>query len=305
MSAVAGVPAGTGSTAGLRRRSVARRRIIDKAVTWSAWMAAAFGVFIMGWIVFTVVVRGIGAIDLAFFTQGPPAGADSGGGLGPCILGTFVITAVAALMGIPVGFFGAIYLSEFGRTGRVATSIRTITNVVLGVPSIIAGLFAYAILVKTLHHYSGFSASVALAFIMLPVMTRAAEDVLNLVPNELRESALAMGAPRWKATLGVVVRAARAGLITSTILAVVRVAGETAPLIFTALSSPYWLTGLFGSSGFFGGPTANLTKTIYDMSTSPYAHQQQLAWGGALLIIVVILGANVAARLIFQRGKNA
>jgi phosphate transport system permease protein len=285
-------------------RSVARRRLVNTAVTTSAWLAAAIGIFVMGWIVVTVVVRGIGAWNLAFFTQLPPTGTDTGGGLANCIIGTLVITFGAAVVGLPLGFFGAIYLSEFGRAGRVATGIRAVTNIVLGVPSIIAGMFAYAILVLPSHHFSGFSASVALAFIMLPVMTRTAEDVLNLVPNELRESALAMGAPRWKATLGVVVKAARAGLITGAILAVVRVAGETAPLLFTALSSQYWLSGLFGSSGYFGGPTANLTKTIFDFSQQPYPHLIQLAWGGALLIIVAVLGVNVVTRLLFQRGKE-
>jgi phosphate transport system permease protein len=285
-------------------RSVARRRLVNSAVTTSAWLAAAIGIFVMGWIVVTVVVRGIGAWNLAFFTQLPPTGTDTGGGLANCIIGTLVITFGAAVVGLPLGFFGAIYLSEFGRAGRVATGIRAVTNIVLGVPSIIAGMFAYAILVLPSHHFSGFSASVALAFIMLPVMTRTAEDVLNLVPNELRESALAMGAPRWKATLGVVVKAARAGLITGAILAVVRVAGETAPLLFTALSSQYWLSGLFGSSGYFGGPTANLTKTIFDFSQQPYPHLIQLAWGGALLIIVAVLGVNVVTRLLFQRGKE-
>ena len=285
-------------------RSVARRRLVNTAVTTSAWLAAAIGIFVMGWIVVTVVVRGIGAWNLAFFTQLPPTGTDTGGGLANCIIGTLVITFGAAVVGLPLGFFGAIYLSEFGRAGRVATGIRAVTNIVLGVPSIIAGMFAYAILVLPSHHFSGFSASVALAFIMLPVMTRTAEDVLNLVPNELRESALAMGAPRWKATLGVVVKAARAGLITGAILAVVRVAGETAPLLFTALSSQYWLSGLFGSSGYFGGPTANLTKTIYDFAQQPYPHLIQLAWGGALLIIVAVLGVNIVTRLLFQRGKE-
>jgi phosphate transport system permease protein len=283
---------------------VARRRLVNTAITTSAWIAAAIGIFVMGWIVVTVVVRGIGAWNLAFFTQLPPTGTDTGGGLANCIIGTLVITFGAAVVGLPLGFFGAIYLSEFGRAGRVATGIRAVTNIVLGVPSIIAGMFAYAILVLPSHHFSGFSASVALAFIMLPVMTRTAEDVLNLVPNELRESALAMGAPRWKATLGVVVKAARAGLITGAILAVVRVAGETAPLLFTALSSQYWLSGLFGSSGYFGGPTANLTKTIFDFSQQPYPHLIQLAWGGALLIIVAVLGVNIVTRLLFQRGKE-
>jgi phosphate transport system permease protein len=297
------------STMGLARppmpqRSVARRRLVNTLVTTAAWIAAAIGVFVMGWIVVTVVARGIGAWNAAFFTQLPPTGTETGGGLANCIIGTLVITAGAALVGLPLGFFGAIYLSEFGRAGRVATGIRAVTNIVLGVPSIIAGMFAYALLVLPSHHYSGFSASVALAFIMLPVMTRTAEDVLNLVPNELRESALAMGAPRWKATMGVVVKAARGGLITGAILAVVRVAGETAPLLFTALTSQYWMGGLFGPSGYFGGPTPNLTKTIFDFSQDPSPHLQQLAWGGALLIIVAILGVNVVTRLLFQRGKE-
>ena len=290
---------------GTRRRSVARRRAVDRAVRVAAWLAALFGIFIMCWIVVTVVVRGIGAINWDFFTRPTPQDPmQSGGGLANAIVGTIAITLGAALIGIPVGFFGAVYLAEFGRNGRVATVVRTITNVVLGVPSIIAGMFVYAILVKPLHRYSGFAGSVALAFIMLPVMTRTAEDVLNLVPNELRESSLALGAPRWKATMGVIVRAARPGLVTGAILAVVRVSGETAPLLFTALSSPYWLTGLFGPAGYFGGPTANLTKTIYDYATSPYQNWQNLAWGGALLIIVAVLGMNVATRLVFQRGKE-
>jgi phosphate transport system permease protein len=282
-------------------RSVARRKLVNTAITTGAWIAAAIGIFVMGWIVVTVVARGIGAWNVAFFTQLPPAATDTGGGLANCIVGTLVITFGAAIVGLPLGFFGAIYLSEFGRAGRVATGIRAVTNIVLGVPSIIAGMFAYALLVLPRHHFSGFSASVALAFIMLPVMTRTAEDILNLVPNELRESALAMGAPRWKATLGVVVKAARGGLITGAILAVVRVAGETAPLLFTALSSQYWMGGL---KGYFGGPTPNLTKTIFDLSQQPYSHLVQLAWGGALLIIVAVLGFNVVTRLLFQRGKE-
>lgn len=219
-------------------------------------------------------------------------------------MGTLILTGVAALIAIPTGFLGGVYLSEFGRNGRIATGIRMIANVVMGVPSIIVGVFVFALLVQPLQHYSGFAGSVALAFIMLPVMARTTEDMLNLVPNELRESGLAMGAPRWKVTLGVVCRAARGGLITGATLAIVRVAGETAPLLFTALSSPYWIDGLFGPSGFFGGPVANLTKTIYDFSGSPYPHWQELAWGGALLIIVMVLGMNLLMRFLFQRSKR-
>lgn len=288
-----------------RHRSNAGRRATDRVVKGLAWIGASLGLAVMVFIVWQVVVRGIHVWSVAFFTQPTPQDVTSTtGGFANAILGTLVITGVAALMAIPVGFLGGVYLAEYGRDGRVATSIRMIANVVMGVPSIIVGVFAFAILVRPLGHYSGFAGSVALAFIMLPVMTRTTEDILNLVPNELRESGLAIGAPRWKVTLGVVCKAATGGLITGASLAIVRVAGETAPLLFTALSSPYWMTGLTGSGGFFGGPVANLTKTIYDFSASPYTHWQDLAWGGALLIIVTVLGLNVLVRLIFRRGKE-
>jgi phosphate transport system permease protein len=259
----------------------------------------------MFFIVWEVVVRGVAALDWAFFTQATPQDVTStAGGFANAMVGTLVITGVAALIAIPMGFLGGVYLAEFGRNGRVATAVRMIANVVMGVPSIIVGVFAFATIVKPVFHYSGFAGSVALAFIMLPVMARTTEDILNLVPNELRESGLAMGAARWKVTLGVVCKAARGGLITGATLAIVRVAGETAPLLFTALSSPYWMTGLFGPGGFFGGPVANLTKTIYDFSGSPYPQWQELAWGGALVIIIAVLGMNISIRLIFQRGKQ-
>jgi phosphate transport system permease protein len=301
----AGAPASQFSAAPLRHRSVRRRKATDVTVKGLSWIGASFGIAVMAFIIYEVVRRGAAAWSWAFFTQPTPQDVTStAGGFANAIIGTIVITAAAALIAIPTGFLGGVYLAEFGRNGRVATAIRMIANVVMGVPSIIVGVFAFAILVKPLQHYSGFAGSVALAFIMLPVMARTTEDILNLVPNELRESGLAMGAPRWRVTLGVVCKAARGGLITGATLAVVRVAGETAPLLFTALSSPYWMTGLFGPGGFFGGPVANLTKTIYDFSGSPYPHWQTLAWGGALLIIVAVLGMNILVRLLFQRGKQ-
>jgi phosphate transport system permease protein len=288
-----------------RRRSIARRKATDLVIKGFSWIGASFGIAVMAFIVWEVVVRGAGALDWAFFTQPTPQDVTSdAGGFANAIVGTLVITGVAALIAIPMGFLGGVYLAEFGRNGRVATAVRMIANVVMGVPSIIVGVFAFATIVKPVFHYSGFAGSVALAFIMLPVMARTTEDILNLVPNELRESGLAMGAPRWRVTLGVVCRAARGGLITGATLAVVRVAGETAPLLFTALSSPYWMTGLFGPGGFFGGPVANLTKTIYDFSGSPYPQWQELAWGGALVIIIAVLGMNILVRLIFQRGRQ-
>jgi phosphate transport system permease protein len=294
------------STAGLRRRSVGRRKAADLVIKVFSWIAAWFGIGVMGFILYEVFIRGISAINWDFFTKTTPMDATqtSGGGLANAIVGTLIITGVAALMAIPTGFLGGIYLAEFGRNGRVATMVRMVANVIMGVPSIIVGVFAFGIIVKPVGHYSGFAGSVALAFIMLPVMARTTEDILNLVPNELRESGLAMGAPRWKVTLGVVCKAARSGLITGGSLAVVRVAGETAPLLFTALSSPYWLTGLFGSGGFFGGPVANMTMTMWQFSNTPYDYLHTLMWGGALVVIVAVLGMNILVRLVFQRGKE-
>jgi len=302
-AAFGGAPA-TAPLAALRPRSHARRKAVDGLVKASAWVAASFGIAVMLLIVYEVVRRGAAAIDWGFFTQAPPVVGEQGGGLGNAIVGTLVITTVAALIALPMGFFGGVWLAEFGRNGRLATLVRMVANVNMGIPSIVVGVFVFAVLVRPLQHYSGMAGSVALAFIMLPVMACTTEDILNLVPNELRESALAMGVPRWRVTMGVIIRAARSGLITGAVLATVRVAGETAPLLFTALSSPYWLNGLFGSEGFFGGPTANLTKSIYDFSGMPYERMQELAWGGALVIIVAVLGLNIVMRLIFQRGKE-
>jgi phosphate transport system permease protein len=285
-------------------RSHARRKAIDVFIKGFAWVAATFGIAVMVLIVYEVVRRGASAIDWAFFTELPPVVGEDGGGLGNAMLGTLVITTVAAAIAIPVGFLGGVWLAEFGRNGRIATGVRMVANVNMGIPSIVVGVFVFALLVKPLQHYSGVAGSIALAFIMLPVMARTTEDMLNLVPNELRESALAMGVPRWRVTMGVIIRAARSGLITGAVLATVRVAGETAPLLFTALSSPYWLDGLFGPEGFFGGPTANLTKTVYDFSGMPYERMQELAWGGALVIIAAVLTLNIVMRLIFQRGKE-
>ncbi len=297
--------AGRAPEGAVRTRSINGRKAADIVVKAFSWVGALLGILAMAFIVYEVVTRGLASWDVAFFTQATPQDPTSAvGGFANAIVGTLALTGAAALIALPIGFLGGVYLSEFGRDGRFATGVRMVANVVMGVPSIIVGVFAFAILVKPLQHYSGFAGAVALAFIMLPVMARTTEDILNLVPNELRESGLAMGAPRWKVTLGVICKAARGGLITGATLAVVRVAGETAPLLFTALSSPYWLSGLFGQSGFFGGPVANLTKTIYDFSASPYPQWQELAWGGALLIIVAVLGMNLLVRFLFQRGHE-
>ena len=281
-----------------RPRPARGRKTADVVLKVVAWVAASIGIVLLALILYTVVARGLSAWSLSFFTQPTPADPmRKGGGVANAVLGTLMITGFAAGLGIPAGFLAGVYLAEIGRTNRWATTVRLVANVLVGVPSIIIGIFAYALLVKPLGHFSGYAGGFALGVIMLPVMARTAEDILNLVPNELRESALALGAPRWRATFGVVVRAARSGLVTGALLALVRVSGETAPLLFTALNSPFWTKNL-------GGPTPNLTVTIFNFALSPFKNWQEIAWGAALLIIVAVLGLNIVARLLFERGKE-
>jgi phosphate transport system permease protein len=281
----------------LPRKGVRGRRIIDRVVMGFAWIAALLGIGMMTWVIVMCIQRGIEAWNLDFFTQLPKPAGEEGGGIANAIVGTIVMTAMAACMGVPLGFFAGVYLSEFGRHGRIAHAMRLVINVMMGVPSIIVGLFVYEVLVLTMGNYSGYAGAVALAIIMLPVMARATDDILSLVPNELRESSLAVGSPRWRATLGVVCRAARNGLLTGAILAVVRVGGETAPLLFTSLNSAFWTISP-------DQPYANLTVTIYQYASSPYPDLVEKAWGAALLVIVGVLGANVIVRLIAQRGAR-
>lgn len=285
-----------GTLATARPRPVRHRRLLDRFVKTVAWVAALTGIGVMGWIIVTVAQRGIRAWSWDFFTRLPTAVGESGGGVANAIVGTLIMTLLATAMGVPAGFFAGVYLAEFGRKGRFAGAIRLVTNVMMGIPSIIVGLFAYMILVAPLQHFSGYAGAVALAIIMLPVMARTTDEILTLVPNELREAALAAGAPRWKATLGVVVRAARSGLLTGAILAVVRVSGETAPLLFTALNSQFWTIDP-------GQPMANLTVSIYQSANTPFPDLVEKAWGASLLIIIGVLGANLLVRLIAARRK--
>lgn len=219
------------------------------------------------------------------------------GGVANAILGTFLITILAAALGVPTGLFAGVYLSEFGKYTRLGSLVRFSVNVMMGVPSIIVGLFVYTILVLPFGHFSGYAGAVALAIIMMPVASRTTEDMLNLVPNALRESALALGAPRWRTTLGIVFRAAKTGLITGVLLAVARISGETAPLLFTAMGSQYWPRSL-------NEPTANLTMTIFNYAMSPYADWQEKAWGASLLIMTGVLILTIVARILVKEAKR-
>lgn len=282
----------------MRGRSIRVRRGSDLAIRCLASLAALVGIAFLGWILSVVLARGIGAIDWQFFTELPAPPGIEAGGLANAILGTLMMTAMAMAIGVPIGLLAGVFLSEFGRDSRFAEWVRFGSNILMGIPSIIIGVFVYIILVVPMRGFSGLAGAVSLGIIMLPVVTRTTEDMLNLVPNTLRESALALGAPRWKVTLGVVFRAAQAGLITGILLSVARVSGETAPLLFTALNSPYWPQSL-------SEPTANLTVTIFNYAMSPYPDWQAKAWGASFLITAGVLGATVLTRsLLWFRSRK-
>jgi phosphate transport system permease protein len=277
----------------MKPRPSTGRRLVNRLVSLWAVVSALLGIGALVWILSGVIIRGLGALNLSFFTQLPTPPGLSGGGLANAILGTVAMTVAATLVSVPIGLLAGIYLAEFGQESRVADNSRFSANVLMGMPSIIIGMFAYTLVVLPLGHFSGYAGVVALAILMIPVITRTTEDMLRLVPNTLRESALALGAPRWKVTLSVVFRAAKAGLMTGILLAVARVSGETAPLLFTALNSPYWFKSL-------SGPTPNLTVTIFNYAVSPYDDWQRMAWGASLLITAGVLAFTLMARFVLR-----
>ena len=273
----------------MKHRSLYTRRGTDMAVTAISSLAALFGIAMLSWILGTVMLKGYSAINWEFFTELPAPPGMPGGGLANAIVGTLLITLMAVLIGVPIGLAAGVWLAEFGQQSKTAEAIRFAANLLMGTPSIIVGVFVYVVMVMTTGNFSGTAGAVSLAIIMLPVVARTAEDMLALVPSALREAALALGVPRWKATLGIIFRAASTGLLTGTLLAIARVSGETAPLLFTALNSPFWPES-------FNEPTANLTVTIFNYAMSPYDDWQTLAWGASLLIAASVLGTTVMTR---------
>ena len=271
----------------------AARRCINIAALVSSGLAAAIGLTFLVWILAEVLVRGAAAINWDFFTRLPVPPGESGGGLANAMLGTVIITGLATMLGVPIGVLAGTYLAEFGH-GRLAAVIRFLANIFVSAPSIVIGVFVYAILVVPLGGFTGLAGGISLAIIMLPVVTRTTEEMLRLVPHTLREAALALGAPYWHMVWQVAYRSARAGMLTGIILAVARVSGETAPLLFTALNSPYWTTGLFE-------PMANLTVTIFNYAMSPYDEWQVMAWGASFLIAFSVLALNIVARVLVHR----
>jgi len=272
-----------------------RRRYINFISLTLSVCAMIFGLFWLAWILFTLLKNGIGGLGIHLFTEmTPPPGSD--GGLLNAIFGSFMMSAMATLVGTPIGILAATYLSEYGRTGWLATATRFINDILLSAPSIIIGLFIYAIYVARVGHFSGWAGAFALSLIVIPVVVRTTEDMLKLVSNRLREAAAALGAPRWKVIVFVVYRAARAGMLTGVLLALARISGETAPLLFTALNNQFWNINL-------NAPMANLPVVIFQFAMSPYRDWHDLAWAGALLITSGVLGLNILARILLRQKR--
>jgi phosphate transport system permease protein len=266
----------------------ARRRGTNVVILALSLAATCVGLAVLALILGTLLVNGIPALSLDVFTRTtPPPGSQ--GGLLNAIFGSVVMTAAATLAGTPVGVLTGTYLAEFGRHSRIAPVVRFINDILLSAPSIIIGLFVYQAMVVPMGHFSGWAGAASLAIIVVPVVVRTTEDMLALVPNSLREAAAALGAPQWKVVVMVTYRAALQGMLTGVMLAVARIAGETAPLLFTALNNQFW-------SADMNAPMANLPVVIFQFALSPYEDWQSLAWAGALLITIAILCLNILAR---------
>lgn len=270
-----------------------RRLMINRIGISLSMLAMSFGLAALMWILWTLVYKGFSALSWDFFTQDTPAPGSEGGGLRNAMVGSGLILLFTTLVSTPVGILAGIYLAEFGKVSKFASVTRFVTDVMLSAPSIVVGLFVYALFVATMGGFSGWAGSVALSLIAIPVVVRTTENMLKLVPTSLREAAFAMGAPRWKVSLTVSLRAVKSGVVTGVLLAIARVTGETAPLLFTALNNQFFSTDM-------SSPMGNLPVVIYQFALSPYDNWVNLAWGGALLIGLVVLGVNVGARIIFR-----
>ncbi len=260
-------------------------------------LAMVIGVSFLLWILAVLVINGLGAVDMAMFTHTTPAPGSEGGGLMNPIIGSLLMVSVATLISTPVGIFAGIYLAEYGEESRFAQLTRFVTDIMLSAPSIVIGLFVYAFYVANVHHFSGWAGSIAITLIAVPVVVRTTDNMLRLVPNSLREAAFALGAPRWKVATLVRLRAVKAGVVTGILLAVARISGETAPLLFTALNNQFFNSDM-------NAPMANLPVVIFQFAMSPYDNWRELAWGGALLITFSVLGLNILSRLLVKVGKN-
>jgi phosphate transport system permease protein len=272
-----------------------RRRTVNLAALTLSLVTMLLGLSVLIWILWSLAARGFQGLNLAVFTRSTPPPGDKGGLLN-AIVGSLMMAGTAILIGAPVGVLAGTYLSEYGQSSWVAATVRFINDILLSAPSIIIGLFVYEVAVVRMGHFSGWAGAFALALIAIPVVVRTTENMLSLVPARLREAAAALGAPRWKVIVAIAYRAARPGILTGILLAIARISGETAPLLFTSLNNQFW--------GRMGTPLANLPVVIFQFAMSPYEDWQHLAWAGSLLITLGVLALNIAARIVFRKKKG-
>ncbi|MGQ4272906.1 phosphate ABC transporter permease PstA [Terrihabitans sp. B22-R8] len=275
----------------------ARRRLTNTIYMTLSILAAAIG---LGWLVLilgALLWNGFAGLNVAVFTEITPPPPGNGGGLLNAIVGSLIMTTIAVLVGTPIGILAGTYMAEYGRYSKLTVVVRFINDILLSAPSIVIGLFIYELMVARMGHFSAIAGATALAVIVIPVVVRTTEDMLLLVPNQLREASSALGAPRWFVIRKVAYKAASAGMVTGILLAVARVSGETAPLLFTALSNQFWSVNL-------NAPMASLPATIFNFALSPYEGWQQLAWTGALLITFAVLALSVGARMLTSRSGS-
>ncbi|MCX7198569.1 MAG: phosphate ABC transporter permease PstA [Proteobacteria bacterium] len=270
-----------------------RKRINILALSLSL-SAMAFGLFWLIWILFNTIVLGVSGMSIAIFTEMTPAPNVVGGGLANAIYGSLMMVGLATLLGTPIGVLAGVYLGEYGQRTVLGEMTRFVNDILLSAPSIVIGLFIYALVVAKMKTFSGYAGTLALALIVIPVVVRTTENMLQLIPNQLREAAYALGAPKWKVIMMVTLKAARAGVVTGILLAIARIAGETAPLLFTALSNQFWTMDL-------SQPMANLPVTIFKFALSPFENWQKMAWAGVFLITMGVLALNIIARVMFRK----
>jgi phosphate transport system permease protein len=271
------------------RRYAARKRVNKIALTLSL-AAMAFGIFWLVWILWETIALGVGGLGIATFTQSTPP-PNEAGGIANALWGSFLMVMLATFVGAPIGIMAGIYLAEYDPKGWLGSVTRFVNDILLSAPSIVIGLFVYAVIVARFKSFSGWAGVIALALIVIPVVIRTTENMLMLVPAGLREAAYALGAPKWRVIMSITLRAARAGVVTGVLLALARIAGETAPLLFTALNNQFFSNDL-------SGPMSSLPVTIFKFAMSPYENWQQLAWAGVFIITLAVLGLNILARVL-------
>jgi phosphate transport system permease protein len=269
------------------------RKRNNKIGLFLSMTAMTVGMLFLLWILSVLFLKGFAALNWEIFTASTPAPGSEGGGLANAIVGSIMLIGCCTLISTPIGVLAGLYLSEYGNRSKVASITRFVTDIMLSAPSIVIGLFVYALVVAQVRHFSGWAGTIALALIAIPVVVRTTENMLQLVPGSLREAAYALGTPKWKVAFSITLRAAKSGVITGILLALARVSGETAPLLFTALNNQFFSTNM-------NAPMANLPVVIFQFAMSPYDNWVSLAWGGALLITIAVLGLNILARVVFR-----